>query len=351
MNIKSKFKDYEVVQVDSDSFFKELAQPNAYYVIDKNVYELYPELFQSLREDFLFILESTEENKTIEMALAICERITKLPAKRNVSLISCGGGIVQDVTGFVANVMYRGIKWIFIPTTLLAACDSCIGGKTSLNYKSYKNLLGTFYPPDHVFLFTRFFDTLSERDFLSGLGEVVKFNIMRGEAGIESMERDLNLLLARDKVVVGRFVETSLEFKKPFIEADEFDKGERILLNFAHTFGHSLEVTSRYHIPHGTAVAIGMMIAGEISLKRGDLRKSIFDRIKILVKAIVRIDLEREWFEINSVINAMKKDKKQTGDTLTAILLDSDFRLNIKNDLTTAEVSQALLFVFDYLVS
>ena len=141
-----------------------------------------------LPKEQLYILEATEENKRIETALEICEIMTNIPAKRNARLISFGGGIVQDVTGFVANILYRGIHWTFFPTTLLAACDSCIGGKTSLNYKKFKNLLGTFFPPDRLIICYPVFWTFSEKDFLTGFGEVVKFNVMFGESVVRNVK-------------------------------------------------------------------------------------------------------------------------------------------------------------------
>lgn len=349
MIIKSKFKDYELLITKSASFFENLIMENAFYVIDKNVYNLYPHLFKEIESDVLYILEAVEENKTIDVALSICEKITALAAKRNAVLVSCGGGIVQDVTGFVANVMYRGIKWIFVPTTLLASCDSCIGGKTSLNYKNFKNLLGTFYPPDNIFIDPDFFKTLTELDFTSGLGEVVKFNVMTGFEGIKYLEDNIDLLLRRDKDALLKAVETSLLFKKTFIEADEFDKGERILLNFAHTFGHAFEVSSEYNIPHGTAVAIGMMVANQISFKRNILSKEIVNRIENLVVRIVLLELKREWFSIELIINAIKKDKKQTGAILTAILLNDSFDLLICNDISEGEISEAVDYVFNML--
>lgn len=114
-------------------------------MIDQTVYDLYTSAFSEIPPARLFLLEAKEENKTIETALTICEKIIELNSKRNTRLFSFGGGIIQDITGFLANILYRGIHWTFVPTTLLAACDSCIGGKSSLNYKNYKNLLGTFF--------------------------------------------------------------------------------------------------------------------------------------------------------------------------------------------------------------
>ncbi len=339
MIIKSKFKDYEVVITQTDSFIQNISSPLAFYVIDKIVYELYPSLFKHISPEALYLLDATEINKTIDTALDICEKITDIPAKRNTLLISCGGGIVQDVTGFVANIMYRGIKWIFIPTTLLAAADSCIGGKTSLNYKKFKNLLGTFYPPDIIYIYPKFFDTLTPYDYTSGLGEVVKFNVMTGLNGLVNMEQNLEKLLNKDKITIQNFLETSLQFKKYFIEIDEFDKGQRILLNFAHTFGHAFEVTSQYHIPHGSAVAIGMLVANHIAVLRNLLSKEIALRIESLVKGIVILELKKEWFNLDEIIIVIRKDKKQTSTALTAILLNSQFDLAVFNDIKPEEIA------------
>ena len=252
MIIHSRFKDYTVHKENSLDFLYQLCKTgNAEFVIDEKVYGLYKKYFSEIPADRLYTIEATEEHKVIDTALAICEKMTQIPAKRNARLISVGGGIIQDITGFVANILYRGIKWTFVPTTLLASCDSCIGGKTSLNYKNFKNLLGTFYPPDDIHICPAFFDTLSERDFESGLGEVVKFNIMAGKKGLDNIEKNIDLLLERDYNCLQHFVESSLSFKKDFIEQDEFDRGERIKLNFAHTFGHAIEtVTSRNSCRH-----------------------------------------------------------------------------------------------------
>ena len=168
--------------VESLSLLGELAaEDDTFFVIDRAVYERYREQLPAGSAGRLFLMEAAEEHKTIATALAICEQMTAMPAKRNTHLMSIGGGIVQDVTGFVATSLYRGIRWTFLPTTLLAACDSCIGGKSSLNYKGFKNLLGSFYPPDQIYIYQPFFRSLSPRDYCSGLGEVVKFNVIAGK--------------------------------------------------------------------------------------------------------------------------------------------------------------------------
>lgn len=345
MIIHSKFKDYELVLNNDLSFLNDIlsAPANTEYVIDNKVYELYKDYFERIPESRLFLIEAVEENKVVDTALSICEIMTEIPAKRNACLVSVGGGIIQDITGFVANVLYRGISWTFIPTTLLASCDSCIGGKTSLNYKGYKNLLGTFYPPDKIYVCPLFFNTLTEKDFKSGLGEVVKFNIMTGESGLESVEKSMEFLLKRDPGYLSEFVLSSLTFKKSFIEIDEFDRGERVKLNFAHTFGHAIETVTDYDIPHGTAVAIGMIMANHISGTRGLLPQDFVQRAESVLLKIISIDPAFFSIPIDSFIRAMKKDKKQINDNLTVVLMtDADEKLIIVNDLQVSEVKDAI---------
>lgn len=350
MKIKSNLKTYEVKLEDDLGFVGELAQTqNAEFVIDSNVYRLYKALFAGIPAERLVVVEAKETSKVIETALGICEKITEIPAKRNAVLISIGGGIIQDITGFVANITYRGIRWIFVPTTLLAACDSCIGGKTSLNYKKYKNLLGTFYPPDEIHICSKFFETLTARDFKSGLGEVIKFNIMAGEDGLGNIEEKIDELLGRNAETVNAFVRSSLAFKKSFIEADEFDRGERIKLNFAHTFGHAIEVVTDYEIPHGTAVAIGMIMADRLSCRRGFLTSEMLKRSEEVLLRVIDIDVQLLRRPTADYLAAVRKDKKQINDSLTAVLITrygKDSELSVVHDMSEKELEDAV----DYFV-
>lgn len=347
MIINSALRKYEVNIEKDFSFITSLKdEKNAFFVIDKVLYSFYKDTaFKDFADKDIYIFESLESNKTIDQALKICEKLTEKVAKKNIHLISFGGGIVQDVTGFVASVLYRGIKWTFVPTTLLSACDSCIGGKTSLNYKHFKNLLGTFYPPERIFICSRFFDTLSEKDYESGLGEVVKFNIMSGLKGLNKIDSQMNALLERDKLAIDEYMENSLGFKKDFIEADEFDKGIRIHLNFAHTFGHAYESITDYAIPHGTAVALGMLVANRVSLERNMLTSSTVLNIEKIIKQIIHIDNTLLDIPFDKYIAAIRKDKKQVDDNLTAVLLSEDFSLGVYHNLNEKEIKVAVKYV------
>ena len=349
MKISSGIRDYTVTISDKLPTTQIYIDEMTFVIIDRKVYDLYKEnVFAGIPEERLALIDALEDKKTIDTALELCEKLTEIPAKRNMTLISFGGGITQDVTGFVANILYRGIHWVFYPTTLLAACDSCIGGKTSLNYKHYKNLLGTFFPPEEIRICTPFFDTLSDKDYESGLGEVVKFNILFGEEGIRRIERDIDRLLARDKTTLVSYVEKSLEFKKRYIEEDEYDRGIRIHLNYAHTFGHAFETVSNYAIPHGTAVAMGSITANRISEKRGWLPSETVRRMEKILCSIIHI---KNYTDISlkdnnpAIISAIRKDKKQTDESIKAVLLNSDMKLEIVSDVTVDEIEEAVRYL------
>lgn len=350
MKITSKFKIYDVDFVKNLSDFGTYTEDKTvFFVLDKNIYNLYKNDFSSIPESRLYLLDAIEQKKNIDTVVEICELMTTMPSKRNTHLVSVGGGITQDITGFVANALYRGIKWTFYPSTLLAACDSCIGGKTSLNCKGFKNLLGTFYPPDEIKIFPDFFKTLSTRDFLSGLGEVVKFNVMAGEDGIDRIESSITDLIDRKSDIVKDFCHTSLEFKKQFIEEDEFDKGKRILLNFAHTFGHAFETSSNYGIPHGSAVAMGMIVANRISVSRKILDESFAKRIENVCKKILTLKIEPEWLNTDTIISAIKKDKKQVDEHLRAVLMAQDLSLSVVTDITEKEIKDSVQYLIEIL--
>ena len=180
------------------------------------------------------------------------------------------------------------------------------------------------------------------------MGEVVKFNIMSGYDSLTGIEKDIDKLLARDEKMMNQYLLSSLTFKKPFIEEDEFDKGVRIHLNFAHTFGHALETVTNYGIPHGTAVAMGMIIANRISLQRGYLEKILVLRSEQVLKQIIHVDFNRYSMEIDKIIDAIKKDKKQTSTSMTAVLLYDDMKIGIFKDLNVEETETAIKYLYDF---
>lgn len=346
MIIKSIYKNYEVKFTKSFSFVDELLKyKNRFVIIDQNIYKLYQkELKAIMNTEDLYILDSVEENKSIQEVLKIADYLVNLKSKRNTRMISVGGGIVQDVTGFLSNIIYRGIGWTWIPTTLLAQTDSCIGSKTSINYGLYKNLFGTFYPPDEIYVNSLFLNTLDKKEYLSGLGEIFKCSIMRGYESFQESESRLPEMLDLNYDVLNLEVEKALDFKKRVIEIDEFDTGYRNIMNYGHTFGHALESVSRFHIPHGQCVSIGIIIANDLACGRGLITQKRNEQIKAALFRIIQNELlKREYFDAEAFIAAMKKDKKFNGTTHACILLnEKENQVQRYSDVMDEEIAKAL---------
>ena len=249
---------------------------------------------------------------------------------RNDVLLTIGGGILQDISGFVASTLYRGIKWVFFPTTLLAQADSCIGSKTSVNFGDSKNLIGSFYPPDMIHIDARFCHTLTDEYFNSGVGEIIKFHLLSDNKGYARLKE---YLLSSDLCETSRLnkiILSTLAIKKSYFEGDEFDTGRRNLLNYGHCFGHALESASNFGVCHGEAVLVGMGFANLMSLKRGIMYKEKYDEFEaIFQKHYPRFDLSSVSADV--LIEYLKRDKKRVGKDLTMILAE-DIGKHYKSD-------------------
>jgi 3-dehydroquinate synthase len=343
--IHSNIRDYEVTFDETPDFVNDLAaHPEAFYIVDENVWKIYAQtLFSNYQKDEIMILPIAEDRKNLETVQEIYNRLVERPEKRNLTLITFGGGILQDITGFAVSTIYRGIKWIYIPTTLLAQADSCVGSKTSLNYKKYKNLLGTFYPPTRIHIFPGFLSTLSETDFRSGFGEVIKLHLMGGMNSYRELQQLVPDILKRDPKALLTAIQQSLHIKLGYMAGDEFDTGRRNLLNYGHDFGHALESTSDFAIPHGQAVIFGMLAANLVATRRGLIAQQVEQEISeslLLPHLIVRPSSKA--VDASAIIGAMKKDKKRLGNNLALVMMTSDFKFVLTNDLMPAEVTSVL---------
>lgn len=318
--VKSFVHDYEIKFVKNASHVlkNEVCQGDV-IIIDNKVKVLYPDLLKDLNNKINVIgLDAREDKKSYEGLIPIIQELINSGFRKNHRLIGIGGGIIQDITAFTASIMYRGVSWIFFPTTLLAQGDSCIGSKTSINFGKYKNQVGGFYPPNKIFINPGFLDTLSNADLQSGLGEMCHYFIVAGEKDFKEYKKDYTKVFS-DKSVLVKMISNSLKIKKGYIEIDEFDQNERQVFNYGHSFGHAIESLTDYSVPHGIAVSFGMDMANYISTKRNQLSEVIRYEIRELLEKIWNgYDIKN--IDVEKFAIALSKDKKNLGQQLRLIL-------------------------------
>lgn len=346
LHIKSDIRNYSVFFVnDFKDGWDKYCGKKAYLIVDYNVAKYYNnELAAVFKKYPYMIVKASEEHKTLEYVKKIIRRLIDNGVKKNHILIAVGGGIIQDLTGFVASILYRGVEWFFFPTTLLAQSDSCIGSKTSINVDEYKNQVGNFYPPSNVFLNSNFLKTLKSSDMKSGLGEIIKVHLLNGENSLKYMLKKYDQSLS-DLEVMNDLIFRSLKIKKNIIEKDEFDTGYRNILNYGHTFGHALESLTGYNLPHGQAVTIGMDISNYLSHKLRLISKSTYLVMReMLLKNSFNYNLKHYDFKL--FFESLSRDKKNAGNKITVILTKGPGRMIKKGLAMDAAAKNKILSFF-----
>ena len=295
-------------------------------IVDARISELYSrELCAALGGRSVLVIEATEENKSIERFPAFANHLLTRGVRRDHVLVAIGGGIIQDITAFMAAILLRGLSWRFYPTTLLAQADSCIGSKSSINLGMYKNQLGTFTPPSDIWISTEVLATLGEADIRSGIGEMIKVHIISGWNDTRAIAGDYPKLFL-DQGVLMHYIGRSLEIKKSKIEADEFDRGERLIMNYGHSFGHAIESATQYLVPHGIAVTIGMDMANYVSWHLGFIQREVYDEIHSLL-AMNYAGFDQVPIPQDRFFAALARDKKNIGGDVSLILLRGPGRI------------------------
>jgi 3-dehydroquinate synthase len=295
---------------------------NAHYIVDARVAELYrARLDRVLASPSVLTIEATEAAKSLDRFPAYVAHLVGRGLRRDHELVAIGGGIIQDITCFLAATMLRGVNWRFYPTTLLAQCDSCIGSKSSINCGDAKNILGTFTPPGRVFVSTDFLATLDERDVRSGIGEMLKVHAIAGADAFDAFAAGYDRLFAEPKAMEAA-IRASLAVKQGYIEKDEFDQGPRLVFNLGHSFGHAIEAATDFAIPHGIAVTIGLDMAHWMSWQLGFGTEARFRAARPVLKKNYR-GFEALPIPHAPFLAALAKDKKNTGaGSVTLILPD-----------------------------
>ena len=344
LTIKSNIRKYCVYFEENTDFLDNLSsKENTIFVIDSNVWEAHKETTLSkIPQEKLILLPISEDLKNINTVCELYEKIMAFAPRKNLTLVSIGGGITQDLTGFAASSLYRGINWIFIPTTLLAQVDSCIGAKTSLNFKHYKNLVGTFYPPSEIYIYPEFLKTLTREDFYSGVGEMAKLHLMSGEDNTKIFIESLDKIDKQDQETLLARTQNCLKIKKSYIEDDEFDTGKRNMLNYGHCFGHAIESATDFRISHGQAVVLGMILANKEAVRLGLLSQTMEEFIcQNVLKPILVVDIPE--INIEKTIDAMRQDKKNLGKGLALVMLTDSYQIQKITNMTTEEAGEILL--------
>jgi 3-dehydroquinate synthase len=284
------------------------------------------EFFRSSLPTAAFFVEATERAKSLDRAPFLIEGLRAAGANRATPLVAIGGGVIQDISAFVASIYMRGLTWTYIPTTVLAMVDSCIGGKSSINVGPYKNLVGTFHPPQTIAIDPALAQTLPPDQFASGLIEAAKICFCRSpESFAEYLACKPSPTMPTSDLE--RVIVASLQAKKHFIEIDEFDKKERLLLNFGHTFGHAIEGASHYAIPHGMGVGLGILCANAFQRARGinlDALPSVRNleqHLSTLIHALPDLGLHLAALNLDDVLERFASDKKHSTQQYTLILI------------------------------
>lgn len=300
---------------------------NAHFIIDASVAKLYANDIENvLASASVLLIEATETNKSLDQFTSYVEHLVFRGVRRGHVLVAIGGGIIQDITCFLAATVLRGLEWHFYPTTLLAQADSCIGSKSSINVGKIKNVMGTFTPPARVTIDRSVLATLDECDIRSGIGEMLKVHAIDGPESFDRIAADYRRIIA-DSQVMMYYVYQSLAIKKGIIEKDEFDRGPRTIMNYGHTFGHAIESATDFAVPHGIAVTIGMDMANYTAVRFGLMDRRHYERMHPTLAANYA-GFERIEIPLEAFLAAIGKDKKNTDTKLSLVLPDASARVS-----------------------
>lgn len=300
---------------------------SVFVVTNETVSGLYSANIQALfggRGLSTYVMPDGESHKTMDQVLAIVGCLLEGGYTRDTTVVAVGGGVVGDVAGFAAAIYQRGISVVQIPTTLLAQVDSSVGGKTAVNHPLGKNMMGAFHQPNAVLIDVTTLRTLSAREYAAGLAEIVKHAALADQDYLVWLENHVAEIVERETSALSVMIAWSCRIKAEIVAEDETERGRRALLNFGHTFGHAIETLSGYErVLHGEAVAIGMVMAADLSCRLGMIDQQVRDRIARLLTAFGLPVAPEKGFDPVAFRSAMGRDKKATSEGLRLIVLES----------------------------
>ena len=334
--VKTKSKRYPIIigsnilkNIDKILSSNKINFKNCLIVADRKVPKKYLSIVKSkiqCRNKKIHYFNSKEKNKNFKNVNNILERLLQYNFNRDDCIISLGGGITGDVAAFAASIFKRGIKFINIPTTLLAQVDSSIGGKTGVNSKFGKNLIGSFYQPDIVISDVDVLKSLSKREIICGYGEIIKHSLIKSKKVFNYLEKNKFKVIKLENNFIQKAIADSCKIKKNIIEKDEKEKNIRKILNFGHTFAHAYEAAQGYSkkLNHGEAVILGIKSASKFSLVNNHLKKKNYNKIISHINNLnLNLNLNKYFNskDINKIIKFMMSDKKNRSKKINLILL------------------------------
>lgn len=293
-----------------------------------------------------FTFPAGEKSKNLDVVSDLYEKLITEKFDRNDYLLALGGGVVGDLTGFAAASYLRGIAFVQIPTTLLAMVDSSIGGKTGVDFRSYKNMVGAFYQPKAVYMNISALNTLTNKQYFSGFGEIIKHGCIKDAVYFEKIYENRAALCEREPAILSEVVQSSCLIKKAVVENDPKEKGERALLNFGHTIGHAIEKKLSDKLLHGECVSIGMVAASYISFQRNQLTEQELLKIIDCLSALkLPIDLKDYILDTEELYQITLNDKKMSAGQIRFILLRGIGNAYIDTTVTKEEMIEAIDYV------
>jgi 3-dehydroquinate synthase len=289
------------------------------------------------------VVADGEQSKGWQSLNQIFDALLKARCGRDTLVIALGGGVIGDLAGFAAAIYQRGVAFLQVPTTLLAQVDSSVGGKTAINHALGKNMIGAFHQPRAVISDVATLDTLPERELRSGLAEVIKHGFALDASFVEWLESNIGKLVARDRAALAFAVRRSCELKARIVAEDERESGRRALLNFGHTFGHAIEAATGYGAwLHGEAVATGMVMAAELSLLMGHLKKTDVGRVRDLLER-AGLPVSGPALAPERLMELMALDKKAAKGRTRFVVLEAIGRARLDAGIDDAAVRRAIV--------
>ena len=315
-------------------------------VSDSNVAALYAktvetELSRTGNKVFTYVFQAGEENKNLNTVEDVYEFLIQNHFDRKDMLVALGGGVVGDLTGFTAATYLRGIDFIQIPTSLLAQVDSSIGGKTGVDFRAYKNMVGAFHQPRLVYMNISVLKSLSRRLFNSGFGEIIKHGLIKDIEYYNWLETNADKIKALDPDTLEHMIYVSCNIKREVVEKDPKEKGDRALLNYGHTLGHAIEKLMNFSLYHGECVVLGMLAALRISVNRGYINAEEYEKAIDMFK-LYEFPLSVKGIDAEAVIKVSKSDKKMDAGRIKFILLKNIGNAYIDYEVSDTEMKDAL---------